>query len=76
MDNSEIKNEKRHLILGVTGTEVKCMLFDDIADIKAVNPHITGEDAIKAFDILQKQIAEIKEKREQNRENYGRTGEN
>lgn len=57
----DIENEKERLILGITGSEVNCMLLDSKEDIKASNPHLTDEEVNKAFEVLQIIIESINE---------------
>lgn len=56
-----IENVKERLILGITGSEVNCMLLDSKEDIKASNPHLTDEEVEKAFGVLQILIESTKE---------------
>lgn len=57
----DIENVKERLILGITGSEVNCMLLDSKEEIKASNPHLTDEDVDKAFEVLQMIIESTKE---------------
>lgn len=57
----EIENIKKILVLGESGTLVKCMLLDSIEEIKAANPKLSDEELVKAHGILQGQIAAINE---------------
>lgn len=61
MEN-KIVNETKHLVLGITGSEVKCMLLDSLEQIKKTNPHLTEVEVEQAFEILQR---EIKRKQEE-----------
>lgn len=64
-----IENEKRHFTLGVTGSKVDCMLFDDIDTIKHKNNHLSADEVNRVYRLLQKQIEEI-ENETKEREEY------
>lgn len=52
----KIENIKKTLVLGESGTLVKCMLLDSIEEIKAANPKLTNEELTKAYEVLQSEI--------------------
>lgn len=60
----KIKNIKKTLVLGVSGTLVECMLLDSIEEIKEANPKLTSEELAKAYEVLQTEIERIKSEQE------------
>lgn len=65
----EIENIKKTLVLGESGTLVKCMLLDSIEDIKAANPKLSDEELAKAYEVLQTDIKNLKTEQENTKEN-------
>lgn len=60
----EIENIRKTLVLGESGTLVKCMLLDSIEDIKGANPKLTDEELIKVYNTLQAEIESLKNEQE------------
>lgn len=57
----QIENKSKILILGVSGTLVKCNLLDEKSAIKSKNKKLTDEEIDTVYEILQKEIEQQKE---------------
>lgn len=64
----KIENIKKTLVLGESGTLVKCMLLDSIEEIKATNPKLSDEELAKAYEVLQTEIKNVKFEQEHEQE--------
>ena len=60
----KIENIKKILVLGESGTLVKCMLLDSIEEIRAANPKLSDDELQKAHSVLQTEIENIKKTQE------------
>lgn len=64
----EIKNIKKTLVLGESGTLVKCMLLDSMEEIRGANPKLTNDELAKAHSVLLIEIENIKKQQENEQE--------
>lgn len=60
----KIKNIKKTLVLGESGTLVECMLLDSIEEIKGANPKLSNDELAKAYEVLQSEIKIIRKEQE------------
>lgn len=57
----KIENNKKRMMLGITGSVVTCMLLDNKEQIKSKNKKLTDEEIDTVYEILQKEIEQQRE---------------